>query len=103
MYKDPVAQLIKGYRREDWPSTPQPALPIVVPEEYQTAGNILMATGNLVVIVLYYLLRVWENTKPILRTIQGKTKWLTRTIQFSIPHIGFSNKENITKEKPTFK
>ena len=94
VYKAAVARQMEGYKRCDPPSTPQLAVPIMVPEEcqrqaYTTKNPVLKAVGDLSIIAFYYLLRVGEYTKPKVKVINGKTKRTTRTQQFKVENIGF--------------
>ena len=103
-YKTPVARLIEGYRREDPPATPQLALPVKVPQECQNCGfrsqhPFKIAVGDLAIIAFYYLLRVGEYTKPRTYTKNGETKRATRTVQFSLAHIGFFKNNKILPRK----
>ena len=89
-----IERMVEGFRREDPPSIPQLAVPVIVPnacyEASMKTSNIkLRHTGSLVIIAFYYLLRVGEYTKP--RTVQrnGKAIRATRTKQFSVGNVGF--------------
>ena len=47
------------------------------------------ATGHLILIAFYYLLRVGEYTKPKFVTQNGKRIRATRTVQFMVENVGF--------------
>ena len=103
-YKEPVARIIKNYRREDPPSTPQLAVPVQISEECQCAGYISnnplkKAVRDLVIIAFYYLLRVGEYTKPRITIKNGKTRRATRTMQFSVANIGFFKDNKILPQE----
>ena len=86
--------------------SPQLALPIIVPEECQNAGErthnpFKQTIGDLAIIAFYYLLRVGEYTKPRMRVINGKEKRVARTVQFSVANIGFfKNIKILTRHSP---
>jgi hypothetical protein len=86
--------MIEGWRRDDPPSTPQLAVPIVVPQTCFTAGAAspdpkIQAAGQLALIAFYYLLRVGEYTKPRFVMRNGSKVRTTRTKQFSYYNVGF--------------
>jgi hypothetical protein len=86
--------MIEGFRREDPPSIPQLAVPVSVPTMCYTAGRISndekkRATGDLVLIAFYFLLRVGEYTQPKFVNQNGEKRRSTRTKQFSVGNVGF--------------
>jgi hypothetical protein len=96
--------MIEGFRREDPPSTPQLAVPITVANAcfeaaLRSTDPRVQATGQLVIIAFYYLLRVGEYTKP--RTITRNTVRVsaTRTKQFRYNNVGFFNKNEVISRK----
>lgn len=100
MYRDEgkynliIQRCLEGLRREDPPAIPQLAVPVTVANEAFQIGektlNVrLTATGELVLIAFYFLLRVGEYTKPKLVYKNKKKVRATRTVQFSVGNIGF--------------
>jgi hypothetical protein len=92
--------MVEGFRRQDPPSVPQLAVPIVVATTSFEAGIAsedpkLNACGCLVLIAFYYLLRVGEYTKPRMVTRNGKKVRATRTKQFSVGNVGFFKNNKI--------
>ncbi len=86
--------MIEGMRRQDPPSIPQVAVPVIVAEEacrlgQATGDQIQTAAGQLAIIAFYFLLRSGEYTKP--RRVRRNGSWVraTRTKQFSVGDIGF--------------
>lgn len=93
-YQLAIARLVEGYRREDPPAVPQLAIPISVPNvcfnNAQTSSDpCTQATGCMILIAFYYLLRVGEYTKPKYTTRNGKQVRATRTVQFMVGNVGF--------------
>ena len=105
-YNLSTARLLEGYRREDPPAVPQLAVPISVPNQcyklaMQSSSPKEEATGQLIIIAFYYLLRVGEYTKPRYVTRGGKRIRATRTKQFSVGNIGFfKNGKIIPRSSP---
>jgi hypothetical protein len=94
-YKVSIARMVKGFRRLDPPTTPQLAVPVAVPNACFTAGQlsddpITKAADCLALIMLYFLLRVSEFTKPRMVIRNGTSIRATRTVQFTIGNVGFS-------------
>ena len=91
----PVKRLIKGLRRNNPPLIPQLALHIIVPNDCCARGvlsklHYIQATGDLILIAFYYLLRCGEYTAP--RYVQHRNGTLmqaTRTNQFTVGDVGF--------------
>jgi hypothetical protein len=86
--------MVEGFRRQDPPSIPQLAVPVIVPNACFEAACLSSnpkdeATGCLVIIAFYYLLRVGEYTKPRMATRNGKRVNATRTKQFTYSNVGF--------------
>ena len=94
-YQLPIERLVEGMRREDPMPTPQLAVPISVPEKCHEIGYLIgsekaKAEGDLALIAFYYLLRVGEYTKPkYVKTVKGKRRKATRTVQFRVKDVGF--------------
>jgi hypothetical protein len=91
---------MEGFRREDPPSIPQLAVPISVPTLCYTAGQTSMdpkkkATGELILIAFYFLLRVGEYTQPKFVNQNGEKRRATRTKQFSVGNVGFFKNSKI--------
>ena len=85
---------MEGFRREDPPSIPQLAVPVSVPNMCYTAGQNSRdekkkATGDLILIAFYFLLRVGEYTQPKFVYRNGEKRRTTRTKQFSVGNVGF--------------
>ena len=83
-----LQRMVEGFRREDPPSIPQLAVPITVPNLCYNAGinsscPFKEATGCLVIIAFFYLLRVGEYTPPRYVTRNGEKIVLQG--QFSSP------------------
>ena len=76
-YTTTLQRMIEGFRREDPPSIPQLAVPIMVPNLCYNAGiqskcPFKQATGCLVIIAFFYLLRVGEYNPPRYVTRNGE-------------------------------
>ena len=89
-----IGRMVEGFRREDPPSIPQLAIPITVPNAcmkaaLHTSSPPEKATGELILIAFYYLLRVGEYTKPKYIQQSGKRIRSTRTVQFTVSNVGF--------------
>ena len=89
-----IERMVEGFRREDPPSTPQLAVPVIVPHTCYKAGLLsedpkITASGCLATIAFYFLLRVGEYTQPRFIVRNGKKVRATRTKQFSVGDIGF--------------
>ena len=82
-------------RRQDPPPIPQLAVPVSVPENACTRGLQSLcprdqATGDLINIAFYYLLRCGEYTAPrFVKRRDGTLRRATRTKQFCVGDIGF--------------
>ena len=106
MYKLPIARLVEGFRREDPPSVPQLAVPLILPRECFRAGQQsnnpqVSAIGCLSLIAFYYLLRVGEYTKPRYATRNGTRVLASRTKQFRIENVGFfKNNQIVSRSSP---
>ena len=91
----PIKRLVEGLRRQDPPPIPQLAVPVSVPEEACRRGLALLcpkeqATGDLINIAFYYLLRCGEYTAPrFVKRRDGSLRRATRTKQFCVGDIGF--------------
>ena len=91
----PVKLLIEGLRRDDHPPIPQLSLPISVPNDCCARGLLskslyIQATGYLILIGFYYLLRCGEYTAPrYAQSCDGTLKRSTRTKQFMVGDVGF--------------
>ena len=89
-YLLPLERQIEAYRREDPPPTPQLAVLVLVAECMFIKGKCkrstpqLTATGELALIVFYFLLRVGEYTATERRYASE-----TRTVQFTVGDISF--------------
>ena len=86
--------MVEGFRREDPPSIPQLAVPVIVPNACYEAciasdDPKTRSSGCLVLIAFYYLLRVGEYTKPRTVIRNGEKVRATRTKQFSVGNVGF--------------
>ena len=93
-YHLPIQRLVEGFRREDPPATPQLAVPITVPNRCYKAAMASQAegaraTGQLILIAFYFLLRVGEYTNPKFVTRNGRKERSTRTRQFTVGSVGF--------------
>jgi hypothetical protein len=106
VYTLPLERLIEGYRRDDPPSTPQLAVPLSVAnacfEAATTASDPkTKATGHLILIAFYYLLRVGEYTKPRFVNRNNVRVSASRTKQFQYSNIGFfKNNEIVPRTSP---
>jgi hypothetical protein len=103
-----LQRMVEGFRREDPPSIPQLAVPITVPNLCYNAGinsscPFKEATGCLVIIAFFYLLRVGEYTPPRYVTRNGEKIRATRTIQFTIGNVGFFKNGHIVSRTSTLK
>ena len=59
------------------------------------------ATGHLILIAFYYLLRVGEYTKPKFTTQNGKRIRATRTVQFMMSNVGFfKDGKQVSRKSP---
>ena len=101
-----IERMVEGFRREDPPSIPQLAVPVVVPNTCYEAcmksdDKKLKSTGCLVIIAFYYLLRVGEYTKPRMVQRNGQRIRATRTKQFSVENVGFFKKGQIVPRTST--
>ena len=91
----PIKRQLEGYRRDDPPPVPQLAVPITVPEYCCEVGLAstsakIQATGDLIIIAFYYLLRCGEYTAPrLVKRSDGSWQRATRTKQFTVNDIGF--------------
>ena len=89
-YLLPLERQIEAYRREDPPPTPQLAVPVSVAGCIFIKGKCkrftprLTATGELALIVFYFLLRVGVYTAAERRQASE-----TRTVQFTVDDISF--------------
>ena len=98
--------MVEGFRRDDPPSIPQLAVPIIVPNAcfeacMRTSEQKLRSSGCLVLVAFYYLLRVGEYTKPRMITRNGKRVRATRTKQFSVANVGFfKNGQIVQRSSP---
>jgi hypothetical protein len=98
--------MVEGFRREDPPSVPQLAVPIIVPNacfESSCKQNDprIQAAGSLILIAFYYLLRVGEYTKPRMVMRGGKKVHATRTRQFTYNNVGFfKNGKVVARNSP---
>ena len=86
--------MVEGFRRDDPPSVPQLAVPIIVPNacfeaSCKQSNPRIQTAGSLILIAFYYLLRVGEYTKPRMVTRGGKKVRATRTKQFTYSNVGF--------------
>jgi hypothetical protein len=86
--------MVEGYRRLDPPTTPQLAVPVAVPNACFTSSTastdpLIKASGCLILIAFYFLLRVGEYTKPRTIVRNGATVSATRTVQFMVGNVGF--------------
>jgi hypothetical protein len=106
IYTLPLERLIEGFRRDDPPSTPQLAVPIMVANACFDAAEAFtdpktQATGYLVFIAFYYLLRVGEYTKPRMVTRNNTRVLATQTKQFQFDNVGFfKNNEVVARQSP---
>jgi hypothetical protein len=106
IYTLPLERLIEGYRRDDPPSTPQLAVPITVANECYKAALAsddpkVQATGCLVLVAFYYLLRVGEYTRPRFVSRNGTRVSATRTKQFRFSNMGFFKDDQIVARTST--
>ena len=105
----PVQRCLEGFRQEDPLAIPQLAVPVAVPNEafkiaYQTPNPYSQATGDLILIAFYYLLRSGEYTKPRKVKVNGQWKHVTRTRQFRVQDIGFyKNGSILSRHSPLTK
>ena len=104
VYNLSIQRLVEGYRREDPPSVPQLAVPVIVPENmaqraHQSTCPLLQAIADLAIIAFYYLLRVGEYTiaKTVVRN--GRTIRTTRTVQFTVGDIGFHTNGQVVERR----
>jgi hypothetical protein len=100
--------MVEGFRREDPPSIPQLAVPITVPNLCYNAGMkstcpFKQATGCLIIIAFFYLLRVGEYTPPRYITRNGQKIRSTRTIQFKVGNVGFFHKGAIVSRSASLR
>ena len=84
-----IERMVEGYRRADPPLVPQLAIHISVPNLCYTQASASkdphqQATGHLILIAYYYLLRVGEYTQPKYIMRNGKHQTATRTVQFTV-------------------
>jgi hypothetical protein len=92
--------MCEGFRRQDPPAVPQLAVPITVAKACCDAGLAsddpkVQATGDLVLIAFYFLLRVGEYTRPRFVMRNGTKVRATRTKQFSYSNVGFYKDDRI--------
>ena len=98
--------MVEGYRREDPPAIPQLAIPITVPNACFTKALAsedpkTRASGSLIMIAFYFLLRVGEYTRPRYVNRNGERVRATRTIQFSYLNVGFfKNGKVVSRQSP---
>ena len=91
----PVKRLIKGIRRDDPPRIPQLALHISVSNECCVRGilsklSYIQATGYLILIDFYFILRCGEYTSPhYVQRRTGTLMQVTHTKQFTVGDVGF--------------
>ena len=85
-YPKAISQLLEAYKRQDPPSQPKLAIPVMIPEYIQLINSEKSdkhdAIGDLCIIAFYYLLRVGEYTyhRPLDRR---------RTQQFRLQDVAF--------------
>ena len=105
-YTLPIERMVEGYWCCDPPSIPQLAVPIIVPNACFEAGCVgndpkQEATGCLIMIAFYYLLRVGEYTKPRMATRNGQRVRATRIKQFTYSNVGFfKNGKVVSRTSP---
>ena len=105
-YKVSIERLVEGFRREDPPTVPQLAVPVIVPNECFQAGQLsrdpqVETIGCLCLIAYYYLLRVGEYTKPRYAVRNGVRVPATRTKQFRVENVGFFKDDEIIPRSST--
>ena len=90
----PIQRCLEGFRRQDPPAIPQLAVPVTLPNEalkhaYTSTNPQVRATGDLIVVAFFYLLRSGEYTNP--RQVKENDTWkrATRTRQFRVQDVGF--------------
>ena len=107
-YTLPVERCVEGWRRQDPPSVPQLALPVLVVNHLadmaynptsDTACPHDQAVADLAQVAFYFLLRVGEYTRPRFTKINGKLVRATRTVQFHVKDVGFFKKGEIIKRR----
>ena len=93
-YITPLKEQLEGLRREDPPSIPQLAVPVVlvkhiIKQHGSSSNPVTVATAELVAVAFFYLLRVGEYTNPRKVKVNGRWQRATRTRQFRVQDVGF--------------
>ena len=93
-YTPPVKRLIEGHQRNNPPPIPQLTLPISVPNDrcarrVLSSSPYIQATGDVIIISFYYLLRCREYTTPrYFQRRNGTLMRATRTKYFTVVDVG---------------
>ena len=89
-----IERVVEGFCRNDPPTVPQLAVPVVVAHSAfgtfaSSPSPSVRRTSCLVIVAFYFLLRVGEYIKPRRVRRNGKMVPATRTCQFTVGNVGF--------------